>query len=133
MEEKEMRKIKKRVISLMLSSVMLFSPITGKMPADALEHNISNTFDHGTTDTIITKDMLKNTPPEDYKVDMTMQAEAKDKLYDKFFLDDALQTVKIEVDENNLNYIHDLVMFCLTLHHVCRNNIAAASLFHIHL
>lgn len=62
---------------------------------------------HGTTSQVITKDQLKDTPPSpgEYDVDMSMQGEAKDGAYNAYFLKNAIQTVKIDVDEKNLNYL----------------------------
>ena len=60
---------------------------------------------HGTTSETITEDMVDNTVPSDYKIDSSMQADAKDGKYMAYFLEDELQTVEITIDENNLNYI----------------------------
>lgn len=60
---------------------------------------------HGTSEKTITEDMLKNTPPKDYQVNMSTQGDAKDGAYDAYFLKDGVQTVSIRVDENNLNYL----------------------------
>lgn len=60
---------------------------------------------HGTTNTIITEDMLKDTPPEDYEINEKMQAEAREGKYNAYFLEYELQTVYIDIDENNLNYM----------------------------
>lgn len=62
-------------------------------------------FEHGTTDKKIKENMLKNTPPADYKIDQSMQGDAKDGAYNEYFLKDRLQTVSINIDENNLNYL----------------------------
>lgn len=60
---------------------------------------------HGTTADTITKKMLRETPPESYKIDMDMQKNPRDGEYARFFLEDEIQIVKIEIDENNLNYL----------------------------
>jgi hypothetical protein len=60
---------------------------------------------HGTTTEIITEDMLKTEPDEGYQVNEAFQGEASDGEYDAYFLEDELQTVSIEIDENNLNYL----------------------------
>lgn len=65
---------------------------------------------HGTTDKVITEDMLCSTPDEDYKVNMEMQREASEGVYNQWFLKDDLQTVSIEIDENNLNYLFQNAM-----------------------
>ena len=60
---------------------------------------------HGTATEWITEDMLNNTPPEDYVIDPATQGKAEDGAYNKYFLKDDIQTVYIEIDENNLNYL----------------------------
>lgn len=60
---------------------------------------------HGTTDVEITEDMLNNTPPADYVVNEATQGDAAKGDYNAFFLEDSVQTVSIEIDENNLNYL----------------------------
>lgn len=62
-------------------------------------------FAHGTTDQIITKDMLDSSPDKDYTVNMDMQKDASEGQYGKYFLKEDLQTVSIRIDENNLNYL----------------------------
>ncbi len=60
---------------------------------------------HGTANYMVTEDMLNNRPPYDYEVNKKTQGYAKDGEYNKYFLDDDLQEVYIEIDENNLNYM----------------------------
>lgn len=60
---------------------------------------------HGTTSQTITKDMLVTMPDKDYQVNMEMQRDASEGAYNTFFLDNALQTVSIDIDEINLNYL----------------------------
>lgn len=60
---------------------------------------------HGTSAETVTKKMLRDAPPRSYKIDMDMQKNPKDGEYCRFFLEDEIQTVKIEIDENNLNYL----------------------------
>ncbi len=64
-----------------------------------------NGITHGTADELITEDMLNNTPPADYEVDESVQGEAENGAYNAYFLKDSIQTVRITVDENNLNYL----------------------------
>lgn len=85
---------------------------TGILPADEdMEPELEDTeseeteFPHGTADKKITKKMLKDTPDPDYKIDKSMQADASEGKYNAFFLKDRLQTVSIDIDENNLNYL----------------------------
>ena len=80
-----------------LSAVLAVSVWAGSLPAVTLAH--------GTTDQIITEDMLDESPDKDYTVNMDMQKEASEGEYLKYFLDDDLQTVSIRMDENNLNYM----------------------------
>lgn len=60
---------------------------------------------HGTQLGTVSKNMLRETPPESYRIDEDIQKDAEDGEYDRFFLEDGIQTVKIEIDENNLNYL----------------------------
>lgn len=46
----------------------------------------------------------------DYTVDMTMQKDAKDGEYNRFFLKDDIQTISIDIDEENLQYLFDNAM-----------------------
>ena len=84
-----------------LKTFMLLLLIAGvcmcSMPAIA--------YGHGTTTQTITEEMLVTTPDKDYKVNMDMQGDAKDGAYNAYFLKDSLQTVSIDIDENNLNYL----------------------------
>lgn len=60
---------------------------------------------HGTATEWITEDMVNNTPPTDYTVNKATQGDARDGAYNAFFLQDEIQTVHIEIEENNLNYL----------------------------
>ncbi len=60
---------------------------------------------HGTTTEKITDDMVNNTPPKDYVVNPATQADAMLGEYNQYFLEDSIQTVSIEIEENNLNYL----------------------------
>ena len=87
-----------RVVALATAFVMTITCVADVNAATVADY-------HGTTSTVITEDMLNNTPPADYQVNLDMQGDAKDGEYNKYFLDDDVQTVKIEMDENNLNYL----------------------------
>lgn len=65
----------------------------------------SGEITHGTATEWISEDMLNNTPPEDYVIDPATQGKAEDGEYNKYFLKDGIQTVHIEIEENNLNYL----------------------------
>lgn len=60
---------------------------------------------HGSVDNWIDESQLVSTVPSDYKVNPETQGKAKDGAYDAFFLKEDLQTISIEIDENNLNYL----------------------------
>lgn len=60
---------------------------------------------HGTSEKTVTKKMLRDTPPASYRIDMGLQRNPKDGEYGCLFPEDEIQTVKIEIDENNLNYL----------------------------
>ena len=60
---------------------------------------------HGTTNNWITEDMLTTAAPADYRIDPATQGDAMDGRYNAYFLKDRLQTVSIQIDENNLNYL----------------------------
>ncbi|MBQ7942786.1 MAG: CotH kinase family protein [Lachnospiraceae bacterium] len=64
-----------------------------------------NGISHGTSTEKVSEDMLNNTPPADYTVNPSTQADAMLGEYNKYFLEDSIQTVSIEIDENNLNYL----------------------------
>ena len=93
---------------MMLGSVL--SPIqviAAEPEATALPENWwrQGEITHGTATEWITEEMLHNTPPEDYVIDPATQGKAEDGEYNKYFLKDGIQTVHIEIDENNLNYL----------------------------
>ena len=48
---------------------------------------------------------VNNTPPGDYKIPEGVVQKAKDKKYEKYFTKDTIQTVSVEMEENNLNYM----------------------------
>lgn len=48
---------------------------------------------------------VNNTPPADYVIPEGLVRDAKDKAYEKYFPKDSIQTVKVEMDESNLNYM----------------------------
>ncbi len=64
-----------------------------------------NGISHGTSTEKITEDMLNNTPPADYVVNPATQGDARRGEYNQYFLEESIQTVSIEIDENNLNYL----------------------------
>lgn len=60
---------------------------------------------HGTDPEWVGEDQLDTQVPENYKVNQSTQSEAKYGLYNAYFLKDGLQTVSIEIGEDNLNYL----------------------------
>lgn len=89
-----MKRISAGVLALILTA--------GFVPADVYE---AARINHGTTNKVITEDMLSNVPPADYKIDEATQGKAENGDYNKYFLEEDIQTVKITIDENNLNYV----------------------------
>ncbi len=96
---KSKEKLGMRVCSLMLATVMVLGVSMPTMAAG--EGRVT----HGTSKTWITEDQVNNTPPADYKVNKSTQGEAEDGKYNKYFLKDAIQEVRIDIDENNFNYL----------------------------
>lgn len=85
----------------LLSIALLFALALGlAAPALAAER-----ITHGTADTWITEDQLELTPPANYTPDAATQADAMLGAYNAYFLKDGIQTVSIQIGENNLNYL----------------------------
>lgn len=91
-------KIAKKLLSVALLATLILPLFT---PAAAHAEDIP----HGTSDVWIAEEMLTDKPPKDYKINPATQGEAKDGRYNAYFLKDAIQTVEITIDENNLNYL----------------------------
>ena len=60
---------------------------------------------HGTAAEWIAEEAVNNTPPTSYTVNQATQGEAEDAAYGAYFLKDKIQTVHIEIAEDNLNYL----------------------------
>lgn len=60
---------------------------------------------HGTAEDWITESMLKTEIPADYKVNEKTRGKAEEGAYNAYFLETEIQTVRIKIDENNLNYV----------------------------
>ncbi len=111
---KSMKKSDKRkclgatALAIVIAGGLIFSG-AGSMCVRAEEltgdNSETTTPTHGTTDIWITEDMLNNTPPEDYVINEEVQMKAEKGAYNQYFLKDDVQTVHIEIDENNLNYL----------------------------
>jgi len=98
--------IKKAVSGLLLGALLLgmaapYIAFADEPEAPAEEKKIT----HGTATEWITEDMVNNTPPADYKVNDATQGKAERGEYSPYFLENELQTVHIEIEENNLNYL----------------------------
>ena len=86
----------KKLCALFLTAVLLGSLV---LPVFAARPS------HGTSDKWITEDMLTTQIPSTYRINAATQADAMLGKYNDFFLKDRLQTVSIQIDENNLNYL----------------------------
>lgn len=100
-------KYAKRVLAAALTGAMLITsafPVMAQNTASSM--SLSAAIKHGTDRSkVVTEDMVNNTPPADYTIPEGVVQEAKDGLYDKYFLKDDLQTVSVEIEEDNLNYM----------------------------
>lgn len=92
----------KKGMIVLLAAVILFRFIS---PEWYTTYAKDNKPTHGTADTLISEDMLSNEVPKDYKVNPETQGKGKDGEYNALFLKDDIQTISIEIDENNLNYL----------------------------
>ncbi|MBE5947759.1 MAG: hypothetical protein E7261_01895 [Lachnospiraceae bacterium] len=99
-----MKKRANRGLAVVLTSLILLGTVWVE-PAMAARGDEEDRIMHGTATEWITEDKVNNTPPKDYVVNAKTQGKAKDGKYNDFFLEDTLQTVYIEIDENNLNYL----------------------------
>ena len=104
--------MKKTKLTKALAGLLLGAMIASVWPATPVfaarnpgQSGNSGKPTHGTSAEWITEDMLNNTPPADYVVNDATQGKAEDALYNAYFLKDKVQTVSIEIDENNLNYL----------------------------
>ena len=96
-------KMVKRIGAGILAGLIAFT----MLPMEAFDAapNRNNRITHGTSSTIITEDMLDTEIPANYKVNEATQGKAEEGEYNKYFLDEDIQTVEITIDENNLNYL----------------------------
>lgn len=88
-----------------LGALTLLAAILTAETAYAGSFHQGSNIPHGTADRWITEAELNNTPPEDYKINEAVQKDAKDAEYLDYFLKEDIQTVSIEIDENNFNYL----------------------------
>ena len=86
-----------RILAMFMALVLLLGMTQSVFAADWRNH--------GTADRQITQDMVNNTPPANYHINTATQADARNGVYNAFFLKDTLQEVRIEIEENNLNYL----------------------------
>ena len=71
----------------------------------ALPGAAAGVITHGTAKEWISEEQLIDQAPRDYSINSATQADAKEGKYTAFFLEDQLQTVCIEIDETNFNYL----------------------------
>ena len=105
MHLKRYKALKKTVSGLMLGALLLCSAAPQVTYAEETESAKEQEITHGTATEWITEDMINNTPPADYKVNKATQGKAEKGDYSSYFLEDEIQTVSIEIEENNLNYL----------------------------
>ena len=104
----KVKNVKKIVLGMVVSALLLgsLSPeiaVCAEEAETATEEERKIT--HGTATEWITEDMVNNTPSPDYVINQTTQGEAKNGAYSEYFLKEEIQTVHIEMEENNLNYL----------------------------
>lgn len=87
-----------KILTMALAVVILLTAV----PVDVYE---AARVTHGTSNKVITEDMLTTEIPDDYQVNEATQGKAEDGEYNAYFLDEDIQTVEITIDENNLNYL----------------------------
>lgn len=106
MEEGE-RLMKRKWRRSFLSVVLVLSLVTGSVAVPPSAIAVQAKGQHGTAAEPVTKKELKDTPPspEEYDVNMSMQREAREGAYNAYFLKDDIQTVRISLNEKNLNYL----------------------------
>ena len=80
-KERMIQRISAGILALMLTISVIPMELYIAAP------NRGDRITHGTSSTVITKDMLNNTPPADYVIDDATQGKAKDGEYNKFFLE----------------------------------------------
>ncbi len=96
----------KIISGVLLGTLLLAAASPAAVYADVMEEtNEEQKITHGTATEWITEDMINNTPPAEYTVNKATQGKAERGDYSVYFLEDEIQTVSIEIDENNLNYL----------------------------
>ena len=100
------RRIKKIISGCLVSALFLGMLPSGLSFAEETEVlSEEKIITHGTATEWITEDMVNNIPPADYVVNQATQGKAETGEYSAYFLEDEIQTVHIEIEENNLNYL----------------------------
>ncbi len=102
MHNRNIHSVKRVLSGLLLGALLLGSAAPAAVFAEEEEER---KITHGTATEWITEDMVNNTPPADYVVNKATQGKAERGDYSVYFLEDEIQTVHIEMDENNLNYL----------------------------
>lgn len=93
------------LISMVCTIMTPISALAEDTQEQAQEVGEEKKITHGTATEWITEDMVNNTPPTDYAVNKATQGDAQNGAYNAYFLEDEIQTVYIEIEENNLNYL----------------------------
>jgi len=101
------RRFNKSTIMLLITAMFcsMAAPTATTLAEETQESTEEKRITHGTATEWITEDMVNNVPPAEYVVNKATQGDAKDGAYNAYFLEDEIQTVSIEIDENNLNYL----------------------------
>ncbi len=102
MYNKKLKVMRKVWSGVLFCALLLGSTVPAVVSAEEEEEK---KITHGTATEWITEDMVNNTPPADYVVNKATQGKAEKGDYSAYFLEDEIQTVHIEMDENNLNYL----------------------------
>ena len=95
---------KRACCGLLLGAMLLGSMMPHPVYAEENEGQ-EKKITHGTATEWITEEMLHTLPPADYQVNDATQGKAENGDYAAYFLKDSIQTVSIEIEENNLNYL----------------------------
>ncbi len=99
------KRVNKGLATVLISLILLGTVWVEPSMAARGDNEGGNRITHGTVTEWISEDEVNNTPPKDYAVNEKTQGKAKDGKYNDFFLEDTIQTVYIEIDETNLNYL----------------------------
>lgn len=98
--------VKRVCCGMLLSALILGGSVPCAVYAEEVQtQEEEQKITHGTAVEWITEDMVNNIPPAEYVVNPDTQGQAETGAYSTYFLEDEIQTVYIEIEENNLNYL----------------------------